>query len=150
MLDQPLKQGREARYSTVICYKCCWCGGFSRGYAASAINQPRPLKTTLNWKHLQGGVHLTVTPANPALAFLQQIQQRQGEIAQSSKTYSKNQPQFHAPLSPTPSQSALARWTRLKYHQLELHVREDFTHPSPAANNKTYCNTSISNSLLFP
>jgi len=95
MLDQPLKQGREARYSTVICYKCCWCGGFtSRGYAASAINQLATSKDNTELEALlQGGVHLTVTPANPALwRFCNKFNSVKEKLPNPQDRYSKINP----------------------------------------------------------
>jgi len=131
MLDQPLKQGREARYSYRHLLQMLLVRRLlAEGYAASAINQLATLKTTLNWKHLQGGVHLTVTPANPALAFLQQIQQRQGELPNPPDRYSKKSTPVPRSLSPTPSQSpALARWTRLEVSLGWNCMSEDFTYP---------------------
>lgn len=134
MLDEPLKEGREARYSYRHLLQMLLVRRLlAEGYGASAINQLATSKDNTELEALlQGGVHLTVTPANPALAFLQQIQQRQGETAQSSKTTAPKSTPVPRSLSPTPSQSpAPARWTRLEVSPgLELHVREDFTYPS--------------------
>jgi len=55
---------------------------------------------------LQGGVHLTVTPANPALG----VSAQQAEIAHPLKTATKINP---SSLSPNPKPvTCLARWTR--------------------------------------
>jgi len=97
MLDQPLKQGREARYSYRHLLQMLLVAASSRGYAASAINQLATSKDNTELEAL-GGVHLTVTPANPALAFLQQIQQRR-EIANPQRPLLKINPSFTLPES---------------------------------------------------
>ena len=123
MLDEPLKEGRSARYSYRHLLQMLLVRRLlADGYGASAINQMATSKDNTELEALlQGGVHLTVTPANPALAFLQQLQQRQGD-AQPSK----------AALRSTPRQSnAPAHWTRIEVSPgLELHVQENFTYPS--------------------
>lgn len=123
MLDEPIKEGRSARYSYRHLLQMLLVRRLlADGYGASAINQMATSKDNTELEALlQGGVHLTVTPANPALAFLQQLQQRQGD-AQPSK----------AALRSTPRQlNAPAHWTRIEVSPgLELHVQENFTYPS--------------------
>ena len=128
MLDEPLKEGREARYTYRHLLQMLLVRRLlATGYGASAINRlPTSTDNSELEALLQGGVQLTVTPANPALAFLQQIQQRRhsnstvpSNTATSSTTRTQSQ-------LPTPSQ-----WTRLEVLPgLELHVREDFAYPS--------------------
>lgn len=122
MLDEPIKEGRSARYSYRHLLQMLLVRRLlADGYGASAINQMATSKDNTELEALlQGGVHLTVTPANPALAFLQQLQQRQGD-AQPSK----------AALRSTPRQLNPAHWTRIEVSPgLELHVQENFTYPS--------------------
>ena len=123
MLDEPLKEGRSARYSYRHLLQMLLVRRLlAEGYGASAINQMATSKDNTELEALlQGGVQLTVTPANPALAFLQQLQQRQGDALPSK-----------AALKSTPRQSsAPAHWTRIEVSPgLELHVQENFTYPS--------------------
>ena len=96
---------------------------------------------------LQGGVQLTVEAANPALAFLTQIRDRQGPAKgqrqesslpdHSSKRSAS--PAMQAPLAApapapaTPSTSTPQTWARLDILDgLELHVRQDFVAPATA------------------
>jgi DNA-binding transcriptional MerR regulator len=133
MLDEPLKEGREARYTYRHLLQMLLVRRLlAEGYGASAINQLATARDNAELEALlEGGVQLTITPANPALAFLQQIQQRQAGAVQSSKAATR--PAAAQPsLSPASKQSATpSRWTRLEVLPgLELHVREDFTYPS--------------------
>jgi len=149
MLDEPRKEGREARYTYRHLLQMLLVRRLlATGYGTSAINQ---LATSTDNSELeallQGGVQLTLTPANPALAFLEQIQQRRlsgdspsntatpktsialslanpaQRSAGGSSLASVEQAQSQ---SPAPSQ-----WTRLEVLPgLELHLRDDFTYPS--------------------
>jgi len=142
MLDQPLKQGREARYSYRHLLQMLLVRRLHRGLCCQCY-QPAGKRRT--GSTLQGGVHLTVTPANPALAFLQQIQQRQG--AQSQTATPKSTPVSLPRSNPKPV-TALARWTRLEVSPgLELHVREDFTYPSSPQEQQT---AAVNQQLLAP
>ena len=135
MLDEPLKQGREARYTYRHLLQMLLVRRLlATGYGASAINR---LATSTDNSELeallQGGVQLTVTPANPALAFLQQIQQHRlsgspppSSTATPRTTVAQSQANPAQSQSPEPTQ-----WTRLEVLPgLELHVRDDFTYPS--------------------
>lgn len=135
MLDEPLKSGREARYTYRHLLQMLLVRRLlAEGYGASAINQ---LATSTNNKELeallQGGVQLTLTPANPALAFLQQIQQRQIVEAQPPATAAAYLPQAAFPeASPALAKSpSVSQWTRLEIlPNLEIHLRSDFVYPS--------------------
>ena len=130
MLDEPLKAGREARYTYRHLLQMLLVRRLlASGYGAGAINQLATSKDNSELEALlQGGVQLTVTPANPALAFLQQIQQRQSSDAQPSQTAISSLTQAK---SPTQNQSLSSQWTRLEIlPSLEIHLREDFTYPS--------------------
>ncbi|MGK7929411.1 MAG: MerR family transcriptional regulator [Spirulina sp.] len=75
---------------------------------------------------LQGGVQLTVTPANPALGFLQGIKQRRNSTALNSKPAPADRP-YPASMSVSPSET---RWRHIEVLPgLEIHIREDFNHP---------------------
>lgn len=130
MLDEPLKVGREARYTYRHLLQMLLVRRLlASGYGASAINQLATSKDNSELEALlQGGVQLTVTPANPALAFLQQIQQRQSSDAQPPKAAAPDLSQI---ASPAQNQSPSSQWTRLEILPgLEIHLREDFTYPS--------------------
>ncbi|MDX2099155.1 MAG: MerR family transcriptional regulator [Leptolyngbyaceae cyanobacterium bins.59] len=142
MLDEPLKEGREARYLYRHLLQLLLVRRLlAEGYGASAINKLAISKTNQELEELlQGGVQLTVTPANPALAFLQQVQQRQTSLSKPPPSVPAVLP---IPVSPVPSPSPplepstsaqpfiSAKWTRVEVLPgLELHIRHDFVYPS--------------------
>jgi len=130
LLDEPLKEGREARYiyrhllQTLLVRRL-----LVEGYGASAIDSLAKSKTNQELEALlQGGVVLTLTPANPALNFLQEIQQRSAKSApgQSKRVQETADPKSEKTALPSPS-----KWTRLVILPgLEVHVRNDFLLPS--------------------
>jgi hypothetical protein len=134
LLDEPLKEGREARYLYRHLLQALLVRRLLvEGYGASAIDNLAKSKTNQELEALlQGGVVLTLTPANPALNFLQEIQQRSAKSpsvpapSQSRKVgKSEDSPSAETEL-PGPS-----IWTRLVILPgLEVHVREDFLLPS--------------------
>jgi DNA-binding transcriptional MerR regulator len=139
MLDEPLKEGREARYlyrhllQVLVVRRL-----LTEGYGASVINTLARSKNNSDLEALlQGGVQLTAAPANPALAFLQQVQQRQADtvrsLAKSSPKGSPSAASSPAPL-PVPSStdsSPSTEWIRQEILPgLELHVRSDFQLPA--------------------
>lgn len=133
MLDEPLKEGREARYiyrhllQVLIVRRL-----LAEGYGASAIGDLAISKSNAQLEELlQGGVQLTITTANPALAFLEQIKKRQSIPTPSVS--SPPQPMR----SPSPSKvgyqtsSSNSHWKRLEILPgLEIHIREDFIYPN--------------------
>ena len=124
MLDEPLKQGREARYNYRHLLQILLVRRLlAEGYGASAIDRLATIKSDLELEALlQGGVQLTVAPANPALAYLQQIQQRQSV---PTPTPISNQAKS------APSQSPTSEWTRVEILPgLEIHIKDDFTYPN--------------------
>lgn len=136
MLDEPLKEGREARYLYRHLLQLLLVRRLlAEGYGASAIDKLAISKTNQELEELlQGGVQLTITPANLALAFLQQVQQRQTPPMQSLPSLPSAPP---APVAPVPvAPSALAppsstQWTRVEVLPgLELHIRHNFVYPS--------------------
>lgn len=141
MLDEPLKEGREARYLYRHLLQLLLLRRLlAEGYGASAIDKLAISKTNAELEELlQGGVQLTVTPANPALAFLQQVQQRKIAPASSSPRLS---PPAVPPISPAaPSlgdASTPSQWTRVEVLPgLELHIRHDFVYPSSTQEQQT-------------
>jgi DNA-binding transcriptional MerR regulator len=125
ILDEPLKEGRYAVYTYRHLLQILVVRRLlAEGYGASAIDNFAKSKDNTELEALlQGGIQLTLTTANPALAFLEQIQNRQ------------SLPQITPmPSSSTPAKTKLStclRWTRLEIIPgLEIHVREDFIYPS--------------------
>ena len=122
-LDRPLKQGREARYTYRHLLQLLVLRRLlAEGYSASSIGgliggQGEGVLEDI----LQGGAHLRVEAANPALAFLTQIRDR------AVSPNLEDSPA--APIPPSP-----ATWTRLPLMEgLELHLRSDFRPPSTPA-----------------
>jgi len=124
MLDEPLKEGRYATYvyrhllQMLVVRRL-----LAEGYGASAINDLAKSKDNAELKSLlQGGIQLTVTTANPALDFLQQIQKRGSmptypEVTKSALPVA--QPQVKS-----------SNWKRIEIIPgLEIHLREDFSYP---------------------
>ncbi|MGG6295105.1 MerR family transcriptional regulator [Leptolyngbya sp. AN02str] len=130
MLDEPLKEGREARYTYRHLLQLLLVRRLlTEGYGASVIDTLACSKSNSDLEALlQGGVQLTLTPANPALAFLQQVQKRQPNMAHSSSMSPIPPP----PVSSPPSAPAPAtQWSRQEILPgLELHVRSDFVPPT--------------------
>lgn len=130
LLDEPLKEGREARYiyrhllQTLLVRRL-----LVEGYGASAIDSLAKSKTNQELEALlQGGVVLTLTPANPALNFLQEIQQRSAKSAPSQSKQVQETAGSKSEKTALPSSST---WTRLGILPgLEVHVRNDFSLPS--------------------
>jgi len=142
MLDDPLKQGREARYTYRHLLQVLLVRRLlTEGYGASVINTLARSKNNSDLEALlQGGVQLTVAPANPALAFLHQIQQRKADIARSIVQPPSVADLAAPPVAPVAPSSPAAppadpttHWRRLEILPgLELHVRSDFVLPTTA------------------
>ena len=130
-IDEPLKQGREARYTYRHFLQMLVVRRLlSEGYGAEAIGDLAKTQENADLELLlQGGVQLTVTAANPALGFLQQIKQRQSPATTSSKKRSRTVSERNA-IAPPTSTSTSTQWTRIEVLPgLELHIRQDFTYP---------------------
>ncbi len=134
LLDEPLREGREARYTYRHLLQVLLVRRLlTEGYGASVIDTFARSKTNSDLEALlQGGVQLTVTPANPALAFLQQVQKRQSNTV-PTVTPSPLPPAPAPSLSSTSADPAATQWTRQEVLPgLELHVRSDFVLPVTA------------------
>ncbi len=133
MLDEPLKEGRYAVYNyrhllqILVLRKL-----LAEGFGASAIDKLATAKNNAELEALlQGGVQLTVTTANPALTFLQEIQQRQSHRTSPPISSTENVPPAAPAVPNSPSTSISSQWMRLEILPgLEIHVREDFIYPS--------------------
>jgi DNA-binding transcriptional MerR regulator len=145
MLDEPLKEGREARYTYRHLLQVLLVRRLlTEGYGASVIDTLARSRSNAELEALlYGGVQLTVAPANPALAFLQEIQQRQAESAAkpaiAPPVVSRSAPSPPSPpASPAPVSPPTLQWTRLEILPgLELHVRSDFVLPSTTQEQQT-------------
>ncbi len=145
MLDEPLKEGREARYTYRHLLQVLLVRRLlTEGYGASVIDTLARSKSNAELEALlYGGVQLTMAPANPALAFLQEIQQRQVESAPkpaiAPPAVSRSAPAPPSPpASPAPVSPPTLQWTRLEILPgLELHVRSDFVLPSTTQEQQT-------------
>ncbi|NEP12542.1 MAG: MerR family transcriptional regulator [Symploca sp. SIO2C1] len=130
MLDEPLKEGREARYTyrhllQVLVVRRL----LAEGYGASAIDNLATSKDNADLESLlQGGVQLDLTTANPPLGFLQQIKERQSlPIPPPPATTPAKSTRANTVAYP---QAANTNWTRIEIlPTLEIHVREDFNYP---------------------
>lgn len=149
LLDKPLKQGREARYTyrhllQLLAVRRLLAEGYS---ASSLSNLIGGQANNVLEEILQGGVQLTVEAANPALAFLSQIRERGESSNQKHVLRSRPSPpspaflaapDAFAPLSVSADSSSQAvpppqTWTRFTILDgLELHVRQDFVAPATA------------------
>ena len=124
-LDRPLKQGREARYTyrhllQLLVLRRLLAEGYSASSIAGLIDGQGP---GVLENILQGGAQLTLEAANPALAFLAEIRDRQERSASAP-----------SPGSPAPPPSPAETWTRLPLTDgLELHLRSDFRPPATPA-----------------
>ena len=144
LLDKPLKQGREVRYTYRHLLQLLVLRRLlAEGYSVSSMHQligGQPNDALENI--LQGGAQLTVETANPALAFLAQIRDRPlppaaqraspaPAPAANVRAAAKARPQ---PAEPASSHiSTASDWTRLELLDgLELHVRDTFTLPASA------------------
>ena len=150
LLDKPLKQGREARYTyrhllQLLVVRRLLAEGYSASSIGSLIDGQ---DNSLLEKLLQGGAQLTVEAANPALAFLSQIRERGESLSQKEIVHKheqvSNSKRRDASIVSAPSQDAVSArrsqaspfsetWSRLDVLDgLEIHVREDFVLPSTA------------------
>jgi DNA-binding transcriptional MerR regulator len=126
MLDEPLKDGRYAVYTYRHLLQILVVRRLlAEGFGANAIDRLATQRDNTELENLlAGGVQLSVSTANPALAYLQQIQKKQSSV-----------PAAPAPLAP-PMESANLKtdttsWIRIEILPgLEIHVREDFGYPN--------------------
>lgn len=134
MLDEPVKEGRYAFYTYRHLLQILVVRRLlAEGFGASAIDKLAIAKSNAELEALlQGGVQLTVTTANPALAFLQQIQKRPS-VPNSPPPMApiNSAPPAAPPVPNSPPDSIPSQWTRLEIVPgLEIHVREDFIYPN--------------------
>lgn len=127
MLDEPLKAGREARYHYRHLLQLLVVRRLlAEGYGASAIDDLAASSDDARLEALlRGGAQLSVTVANPALAFLTEIQQRR-QLPPGPRPQRLPPPSPSPPASPAPS-----HWTRLEILPgFELHIEDQFSYPN--------------------
>lgn len=132
LLDDPLKEGRTARYTYRHLLQLLVVRRLlTEGYGASAIDTLARSNSNSDLEALlQGGVQLTLTPANPALAFLEQVQQRRSNNPPPAPQ-SRSAPKVPLLQAPSPSTPETTHWTRQEILPgLELHIRDDFVLPT--------------------
>jgi len=126
MLDEPLKDGRYAVYTYRHLLQILVVRRLlAEGFGANAIDQLATQRDNTELENLlAGGVQLSVSTANPALAYLQQIQKKQSSVPA-------------APVPPAPPMESAnlktdtTSWIRIEILPgLEIHVREDFGYPN--------------------
>jgi DNA-binding transcriptional MerR regulator len=125
MVDEPLKEGRYAIYNYRHLLQILVVRRLlSEGFGASAIAQLARKKTNIELENLlSGGVELSFTTANPALAYLQKLEQERYSTPSSPKIAKPTPPLI-------PNQINAKQWMRLEILPgLELHIREDFPYP---------------------
>lgn len=142
MLDEPLKEGRYATYTYRHLLQMLVVRRLlTEGYGATAINDLAKSKNNAELESLlQGGIQLTFTTANPALDFLQQIQQR-GSVPTAPVS---------APPHPPVAQPNVnsSNWTRIEITPgLEIHIRDDFPYPKTPQEQQNLLQT-IAHKLL--
>ncbi len=126
MLDEPLKDGREARYVYRHLLQILLVRRLlAEGYSSSTIGDLAKNKSDRELQEmLEGGMHLTLTSANPALAYLDKIKSRTAGTSTATPT-----PTTPAP-TPRPPSSKNSRWTRAELLPgLELHISDSFRTP---------------------
>ncbi len=123
MLDDPGREGKEARYNyrhllQVLVLRRL----LAQGYTATAIDSFTLQKDNHELIDLlQGGTQMTVMPANPALAFLEQVKSRKSPNSVVERSVNAQPRQEPAPKT----------WIHLEVLPgLELQVREDFQYPA--------------------
>lgn len=133
LLDKPLKQGREARYTYRHLLQLLLLRRLlAEGYSSGAVGQLVCNKTNHDLEVLlQGGAQLTVEAANPALAFLVKVQARSAPSLPASPASMAFSPPPITPALAAPSPLPSSRWVRHPLLEgLELHIREDFRYPT--------------------
>lgn len=124
LVDKSVKAGKEARYSYRHLLQLLVVRRMmAEGYTAAAIDRFAIQQSNRELEALlEGGVQLTAEVANPALSFLQSLQQEeQSTPSPPAKLRSASSP---------PQPLAESQWTRLSVLPgLEIHVREDFRVP---------------------
>ena len=127
MLDEPDKEGREARYSYRHLLQILVVRRLlADGYASHVIGDLATSKSNEELEALlQGGVQLEIKIANPALAFLHQIQEREP----TDKSGFKFKRSGTKPAPPPPTESS--HWQRVEIIPgFEIHIRSDFPYPN--------------------
>lgn len=146
VLDRPLRQGREARYTYRHLLQLLIVRRLlAEGYSTNAIQPITTEKGNTDLEALlQGGVQLTVEAANPALAFLQSVKARTAPASTSASMQKVRSRQTSSPPTPAGRSAAsismdestdqadkVSHWQRVEVLPgLEVQIRDDFVPPS--------------------
>ena len=126
MLDEPLKDGRYAVYTYRHLLQILVVRRLlAEGFGANAIDRLATQRDNTELENLlAGGVQLSVSTANPALAYLQQIQKKQSSVPAASVPPAP-------PMESANLKTDTTSWIRIEILPgLEIHVREDFGYPN--------------------
>jgi DNA-binding transcriptional MerR regulator len=133
LIDKPLKHGREVRYGYRHLLQLLLVKRLlMEGYTSTAITRLVLSKDNAAMESLlHGGVELTVQAANPALAFLEHIQQRASSPAPAAPAAMSRNPGSPAVKSIPAATGTASAWLRLEILPgLEIHVHENFNYPN--------------------
>lgn len=131
MLDEPLRSGKYAIYTYRHLLQILVVRRLlAEGISASAIDRLATKKDNTELEDLlAGGVQLSISPANPKLAFLQQSQQQNDSVSNSSIVNTSS-----APISKLESEkikTEASHWIRFEVLPgLEIHLHSDFSYPN--------------------
>lgn len=141
VLDRPQRVGREARYRYRHLLQLLVVRRLlQEGYSTSAIQPITTEKSNQALESLlQGGMQVTIEAANPALAFLQSVQERSPSPSQAARSASLPSPSA-SPMARSSARSrsadssdteTISHWRRVEILTgLEIQVRDDFVPPS--------------------
>lgn len=138
MLDEPAKEGREARYRARHLLQLLVVRRLmSEGYGASALGELARQKSNPELLGLlQGGATLTLTPGNPALSYLSELRKEYRVPSAAIPPPASAPKQSEAP-APAPPMAA-QRWYRQEIVPgFELHISEDFRYPKSPSETDT-------------
>lgn len=124
MISPPLRTGREVRYEYRHLLQLLVVRRLlASGYGASAIDDLALNRTNEELTAiLEGGAEITITPANPALAYLDAIRNRTQQATAK--------PEIPAPAALPTQRNTDSRWTRFEILPgIELHVNDSFSVP---------------------
>jgi DNA-binding transcriptional MerR regulator len=140
LIDRPRREGKEVRYGfrhllqLLVLRRLLQEGYTSQSIAGITASRSDEELEAL----LQGGVRLTLEPANPALAFLKEIRAR-GTSTGEPPVLSRRSPApaLSAPVTHPGSTGGLGDWTRVDLAPgVELHIRQDFVWPGSPQEQK--------------
>ncbi len=122
LIDEPLKEGKYAIYTYRHLLQLVLLRRLlSEGLNTSAISALTTVKSNSELENLlTGGVQVAITPANPALAYLQQLKKNNVSAYRNSSKPTMASVRLNA-----------SQWQRIEVLPgLEIHIRADFHYPT--------------------